>query len=81
MRLLLFIAGVFVAVLCIEKSAEAQNYPWCGEYGGTPSGPTPIAGPAHPRNRRKRAPDRRGRARHSKRLIPRQSRAAGSKCK
>ena len=29
MRLLLFIAGVFVAILCIEKPAEAQNYPWC----------------------------------------------------
>ena len=40
MRLLVFIAGVFAAILCIEKSAEAQNYPWCAEYGGTPSGPT-----------------------------------------
>jgi hypothetical protein len=40
MRILLFIAGVFVAILFIEKPAEAQNYPWCAEYGGTPSGPT-----------------------------------------
>ena len=40
MRILLFIAGVFAAILCIEKPAEAQNYPWCAEYGGTPSGPT-----------------------------------------
>jgi|SRR6516164_9825178 hypothetical protein len=40
MRLLLLITGVFVAVLCIEKSAEAQNYLWCAEYGGTPNGPT-----------------------------------------
>jgi len=39
-RLLLFIAGVFAAILCIEKPAEAQNYPWCAEYGGTPSGLT-----------------------------------------
>ena len=30
MRLLLFILGVFTAVVCTEKSAEAeQNYPWC----------------------------------------------------
>ena len=40
MRILLFIAGGFAAILCIEKPAEAQNYPWCAEYGGTPSGPT-----------------------------------------
>jgi hypothetical protein len=40
MRILLFIVGVFVTILFIEKPAEAQNYPWCAEYGGTPSGPT-----------------------------------------
>jgi len=40
MRLLLFIPGVFVAILCIEKPAEAQNYPWCAQYGATPSAPT-----------------------------------------
>ena len=40
MRLLPVIMGVFAAVVCIENPAEAQNYPWCAEYGGTPSGPT-----------------------------------------
>ena len=29
MRLLLFILGVFAAVVCIEKSAEAN---WCAHY-------------------------------------------------
>ena len=29
MRLLLFILGVFAAVVCFEKPAAAQNYPWC----------------------------------------------------
>jgi hypothetical protein len=30
MRLLLSVLGVFTAVVCIEKAAEAeQNYPWC----------------------------------------------------
>jgi hypothetical protein len=29
MRLLLFILGVFVAVVCIEKPADAQNGAWC----------------------------------------------------
>ena len=32
MRLLLFILGVFAAVVCTEKAAEAQNYPWCAYY-------------------------------------------------
>ena len=32
MRLLLFILTVFVAVACIEKSAEAQNGAWCAYY-------------------------------------------------
>jgi hypothetical protein len=32
MRLLLFILGVFVAVVCIEKPAAAQTYPWCAYY-------------------------------------------------
>ena len=40
MRLLLFVTGVFVAILCIGKPAEAQNYPWCAQYGPTPSAPT-----------------------------------------
>ena len=29
MRLLLIIVGVFAAIVCIEKPAEAQDYPWC----------------------------------------------------
>ena len=33
MRLLLFMLGIGVGVLCIEKPAEAQNYPWCAIYG------------------------------------------------
>jgi hypothetical protein len=32
MRLLLFILGVFATVVCIEKPAVAQNYPWCAYY-------------------------------------------------
>ena len=32
MRLLLFILGVFAAIICIEKPAEAQDYPWCAYY-------------------------------------------------
>ena len=32
MRILLFILGVFVAVVCAEGPAEAQNYPWCAYY-------------------------------------------------
>jgi hypothetical protein len=41
MRLSLFILGVFAAIVCIEKSAEAQNGAWClyqdGESGsGSP---------------------------------------------
>jgi len=33
MRLLLFILGVFATIICTEKSAEAQSYPWCAYYG------------------------------------------------
>src|SRR5215469_8657474 len=29
MRLLLFMLGVCVGIVWIEKPAEAQNYPWC----------------------------------------------------
>jgi hypothetical protein len=32
MRLLLFLLGVFVAVICAEKPAEAQNGGWCAYY-------------------------------------------------
>src|SRR5262249_6056942 len=40
MRLSLLILGVFAAVICIEKPAEAQNGAWClyqdGDSGGSP---------------------------------------------
>ena len=29
MRLLLFILGISAGITCIEKPADAQNYPWC----------------------------------------------------
>jgi hypothetical protein len=32
MRVSLFILGVFAVIVCIEKPAEAQNYPWCAFY-------------------------------------------------
>jgi hypothetical protein len=32
MRLSLFLLGVFVAIICAQKPAEAQNYPWCAYY-------------------------------------------------
>ena len=42
MRVSLFILGVFAAVACAERPAEAQNYPWCayynGKFGGTNCG-------------------------------------------
>jgi hypothetical protein len=34
MRPLLFILGVFAAVVCFEKPVAAQNYPWCAYYSG-----------------------------------------------
>jgi Protein of unknown function (DUF3551) len=33
MRVSLFILGVFAAVVCAERPAEAQNHPWCAYYG------------------------------------------------
>jgi Protein of unknown function (DUF3551) len=32
MRPLLIIVGAFAAIVCIEKPAEAQDYPWCAYY-------------------------------------------------
>jgi hypothetical protein len=32
MRISLFILGVFAALVCFEKPATAQNYPWCAYY-------------------------------------------------
>jgi hypothetical protein len=40
MRLSLFVLGVIAAMVCIEKSAEAQNGAWClyvdSDGGGSP---------------------------------------------
>jgi Protein of unknown function (DUF3551) len=38
MRLLLVMLGIFVGIVCIEKPAEAQNYPWCAQYSGPAGG-------------------------------------------
>jgi hypothetical protein len=32
LRLLLIIVSAFAAIICIEKSAEAQNGAWCAYY-------------------------------------------------
>ena len=32
MRLLLITVGAFAAMVCTEKLAKAQNYPWCAYY-------------------------------------------------
>jgi hypothetical protein len=32
MRLLLIIAGAVAAIVCIERPAEARDYPWCAYY-------------------------------------------------
>ena len=34
MRLLLFLLGISVGIVCIGNRAEAQNYPWCAQYSG-----------------------------------------------
>jgi uncharacterized protein DUF3551 len=36
MRLLLIIVGAFAAMACVEKSATAQNGPWCINKPDTP---------------------------------------------
>jgi hypothetical protein len=34
MRLLLIIVGAFAAIVCIERPAEARDYPWCAYRDG-----------------------------------------------
>jgi hypothetical protein len=34
MRLVLFMLGMFVGIVAIGNSAQAQNYPWCAQYTG-----------------------------------------------
>ena len=40
MRLLLLTLGIFLGIAGIGNRAEAQNYPWCAQYGASPSAPT-----------------------------------------
>ena len=39
MRPLRLILAICIGIVCIGTRAEAQNYPWCAEYAGTPDGP------------------------------------------
>jgi hypothetical protein len=39
MRPSLFVFAICISIFCIGNRAEAQNYPWCAEYAGTPDGP------------------------------------------
>jgi hypothetical protein len=32
MKPLLFILGIFAAIVSVEKPAEARDYPWCAYY-------------------------------------------------
>jgi hypothetical protein len=34
MKFLFFVAGMLVAVATFGTPAQAQNYPWCAQYGG-----------------------------------------------
>ena len=34
MRILLLTLGILGSMFAFASSAEAQNYPWCAEYGG-----------------------------------------------
>jgi hypothetical protein len=38
LRFFLMIVGAFAAIVCSERRADAQNYPWCadGNYKGGP---------------------------------------------
>jgi Protein of unknown function (DUF3551) len=40
MKLLLFLLSALAAATLPDAAAEAQNYPWCAQYGATPSAPT-----------------------------------------
>jgi hypothetical protein len=40
MKTSLFILGIFAAAVCVGKSAEAQNYPWCAYYNFLQGGAT-----------------------------------------
>ena len=40
MRYILLVLGVVTLSTVLNTPSRAQNYPWCAQYGGTPSGPT-----------------------------------------
>jgi hypothetical protein len=42
--------GIGVGILCIEKPAEAQNYPWCAIYSEGAAGGAQIAASQHLNN-------------------------------
>jgi hypothetical protein len=35
MKLLMFVLGSFISAAAVGSRAEAQNYPWCAQYGGS----------------------------------------------
>jgi Protein of unknown function (DUF3551) len=39
MKLSFLALVALAATMLLDTAAEAQNYPWCALYGGTPSGP------------------------------------------
>ncbi len=38
MKLLLFVFGITAVATAFGTAAEAQNYPWCAQYGGGSNG-------------------------------------------
>ena len=48
MRILLFVLGIIVVATGIDTRAEAQNYPWCADYGGFCNANTQYVSPAMP---------------------------------
>jgi hypothetical protein len=37
MKLLMFVLGGLISAALVGTRAEAQNFPWCGQYGGSGS--------------------------------------------
>lgn len=38
MRLSLLMSGIVLAAIALSTGAQAQNYPWCADYGGKMGG-------------------------------------------
>jgi Protein of unknown function (DUF3551) len=38
MRLLVLLTGILFAAIALSIGAQAQNYPWCADYGGKMGG-------------------------------------------